>query len=445
MSLFNTGIISSSDGKYKSLRYFYVSSSYTGATANGGLTTPWKTLAQVQSAMSSFQAGDAILFKCGDTFSGTLNITRSGTASNPIIFGSYGEGLRPKLIGTGSVIPYLIYLFGRSYVIFDNLWITDPTMSPTDRTIDAKIQRAFTFDESSYCTISNCTIELIGVAGYFTGPNNSMLSNYITNLRMVVDTDDGGPIGSGGNDDDYGANALVVSSSDNTFSYNVVDGLWADSYDYLYDGGAIDIFADLGDITGNTFSYNIFHDCNGICEIAGRGTSIVSETLFAYNLLINNGSVSYVSNQSPFLSDCNNLKFYNNIFIESQPYRLPETSLFGFNLAPTTPNTLDLRNNVFQIYGTVDICRNQFTTTTLTHLNNVYKLGSGSVLNFTANPSEILTSGTIFANTTGAPLTWNFHPSAGSVLINNGINVGLDVDFDGHTLTPTPYIGIYNY
>ena len=104
---------------------YYVSSSYTGSTSNGGLSTPWKTLSQVNSNMATFQPGDSILFKKGDTFSGTLTVTKSGTLASPITFGAYGTGNKPKFIGTGSTIPYFVYVNSRNYLIFRDWEITD--------------------------------------------------------------------------------------------------------------------------------------------------------------------------------------------------------------------------------------------------------------------------------------------------------------------------------
>ena len=63
------------------------------------LATPWKTLAKVNAIMGSLQAGDQVLFKRGDVFSGTLTVTVSGSVGNPIVFGAYGDGALPELSG----------------------------------------------------------------------------------------------------------------------------------------------------------------------------------------------------------------------------------------------------------------------------------------------------------------------------------------------------------
>lgn len=76
---------------------YYVSNS--GNDSNTGLTPDkaWQTLTKVNSV--SFKAGDQILFEKGSTFYGTLTIKSSGTAGSPIIYGSYGAGVKPAITG----------------------------------------------------------------------------------------------------------------------------------------------------------------------------------------------------------------------------------------------------------------------------------------------------------------------------------------------------------
>jgi len=78
---------------------YYISSS--GNDANNGFSssTPWKTIAKVNSSFSTIKAGDRVLFNRGDTFYGTLNISRSGIASNPITISAYGTGADPIISG----------------------------------------------------------------------------------------------------------------------------------------------------------------------------------------------------------------------------------------------------------------------------------------------------------------------------------------------------------
>ena len=80
------------------LRTFYVSSS-SGNDANSGTSpsSPWKTLSKVNS--QTFRAGDAILFKRGDSWYGSLTVSNSGSSSAPITYGAYGTGNKPIISG----------------------------------------------------------------------------------------------------------------------------------------------------------------------------------------------------------------------------------------------------------------------------------------------------------------------------------------------------------
>jgi hypothetical protein len=61
--------------------------------------TPWKTISKLNSYFSSLTAGDSVLFKKGDVFTGTITPTLSGTLTNPIIISSYGSGAKPIIDG----------------------------------------------------------------------------------------------------------------------------------------------------------------------------------------------------------------------------------------------------------------------------------------------------------------------------------------------------------
>ena len=79
---------------------FYVSQSsgndsWTGEAANPeGTRGPWKTL---ERASTDCLPGDRMLLKCGDTWNEELHPKGSGTPTNPITIGSYGEGKKPVI------------------------------------------------------------------------------------------------------------------------------------------------------------------------------------------------------------------------------------------------------------------------------------------------------------------------------------------------------------
>jgi hypothetical protein len=84
---------------------YYVSSAtgndaYTAGQAQNP-ATPWQTLVKVSSQV--FSAGDNILFKCGDSWQGSITVSSSGAAGNPITYGSYGTGADPAIKGTVTI------------------------------------------------------------------------------------------------------------------------------------------------------------------------------------------------------------------------------------------------------------------------------------------------------------------------------------------------------
>ena len=70
-----------------------------GSNGNDGLTpqTPWRTLLKV--GISTFQPGDAILFKRDGVWNEWLTPPSSGTAGNLIKFDAYGSGRPPEFTG----------------------------------------------------------------------------------------------------------------------------------------------------------------------------------------------------------------------------------------------------------------------------------------------------------------------------------------------------------
>lgn len=79
---------------------YYVSN--VGNDSNDGLSvnTSWASLAKVNS--STFQAGDSVLFRRGDTWRGHVEISDSGKADAPLVFDAFGESSLPRPTINGS-------------------------------------------------------------------------------------------------------------------------------------------------------------------------------------------------------------------------------------------------------------------------------------------------------------------------------------------------------
>ncbi len=92
---------------------------------------PWRTLSKVNGR--ALLPGDSVVFRRGDTFRETLVIGFSGTAEKPITFGTYGEGDKPRILGSEAVS-------GWSAAGEANLW---HSIDPFDAPYDGKASSIF--------------------------------------------------------------------------------------------------------------------------------------------------------------------------------------------------------------------------------------------------------------------------------------------------------------
>ncbi|GAB4050332.1 hypothetical protein GCM10028810_44340 [Spirosoma litoris] len=83
---------------------YYVASN--GNDSNNGRSTssPFQSLTKINNLV--LQAGDVVLFRRGDTFRGTLQLTESGTSGSPIVIDAYGSGNKPILSGAVAVTSW---------------------------------------------------------------------------------------------------------------------------------------------------------------------------------------------------------------------------------------------------------------------------------------------------------------------------------------------------
>ena len=69
----------------------------------------WADTAKVNAMMKAFKPGDAVLFRKGDVFYGSLQISASGQPDKAIVFGSYGDGDLPVFKGANAVTGWTQY------------------------------------------------------------------------------------------------------------------------------------------------------------------------------------------------------------------------------------------------------------------------------------------------------------------------------------------------
>lgn len=415
-------------------RKFYVDPSSTASVSNGSFATPFKSIAQVNA--TTLYAGDSVFFKSGKVFTGALNIRFSGTATNPIVYTNYGVGMMPVF---NNAFSNIINFNSVKYVVLNGIKITDYTMSPTDRSIAANVKYAININNSTYCTISNMDISLVGVGiAVGNGSNyNRITQNNISNLRMVRNT----PTTVNSNDD-YGANPMVIQSSYNTIDYNYFKDCWALSYDYGYDGGAVELYGT--NISHNRIFYNTAIDCNGFIEVGSATNGTADGNIVAYNKVINCGSAGTFQTSGTFAVKISSFQYYNNNFIETVKQFAKPSNLFYSSLRTPPAGMLILRNNIFWLASGVNAYPTYLNNASTIHSNNIYRMSYG-VVGLTLNSTELYSKTlNLFSSMSGSPLAWNYNLMSGTPAINFGVNtnVGITKDFNSKGIVGNPDAGM---
>lgn len=410
---------------------YYVSTT-DGNNSDNGLTpaTAWLNLSKVASQQGSFNPGDSILFKRGGQYPGSINITVSGSAGNPIVFGAYGTGDMPMFTGnSGAVISGLFYFNNQNYLTFDNLEIKDLTLVGTPLDTLANIRIGWYVDgTSNHNIIQNCKVSYIGDGLSFVGGTNTVTHCDFGYLRLIVNTP--------GGFDDFGANPVDIQSANNTVTYNYFHNTICPSYDFGSDGGAIEFYNPSGGIDNNFIAYNKMELNVGVCEITGSG----SNNSFVYNILINNGATIYFHNN--FSATFLGWKYYNNVIIETIASAVGDNIIFGNQGGNFASGQIEIVNNIFYLTTGMKVSNNG---TNLTHTNNVYyNFSGGSSLGYTAGGTELTTSSAIWKGTTGSEYDWDFHP-ADSATLSGGADVSITPDYFGQNVSTPFYMGVSQY
>lgn len=101
---------------------YYVSPSGSDAANGTSQATAWASIARVNQATYGFQPGDRILFKRNGIWRGELILGSSGTASQPITIGAYGNGALPVIKGSEAVTGWTMHQ--------GNIWKSPVTAGP---------------------------------------------------------------------------------------------------------------------------------------------------------------------------------------------------------------------------------------------------------------------------------------------------------------------------
>lgn len=181
---------------------YYFSSSGSGSGCTIGTPCPLSQLTLHGAA------GDSLLFKKGDTFTGATTYTRSGSAGNPIIFDVYGNGTNPVLDGGGSTSNRTLVITG-SYVKINNLVIQNSFVAAYG---------VLLLSGGHDRTIHNCYVNsgYRGIHIQSSTGNDVVDGNYITNISHVNGASTAGPSSGDGSfiqPDNCNGSGFVISNN----------------------------------------------------------------------------------------------------------------------------------------------------------------------------------------------------------------------------------------
>lgn len=293
---------------------YYVSASGNDANNGTSTSTPWQTITKVNSMMSTFNPGDQILFKRGDTFTGSLNITKSGTSGNEIIFGSYSSGNLPVITGKKPIGGWTIYSGG--------IYRAPCNDTVSQLYADGKLMTIARYPNTGFLKIDAGSgntgftdAALTQTAGYFNGANCRMRTiNWKYEVRTVTNFSGGSVTFSPATI--YNLAADYGYYMDNKLNLLDVAGEWYQDlpagFIYLYfPGGAVSIEG-VSFNTGALISGTINHIKIRELNITGYKNSGISNNT-GTNVSIKKCNISYCGAYGILLNGSNHLIDSNTI------------------------------------------------------------------------------------------------------------------------------------
>ncbi|WP_433518924.1 hypothetical protein ACQP2T_27480 [Nonomuraea sp. CA-143628] len=231
---------------------YYLDSVHGNDSAAGDSPeTAWKTLAKASTA--ELGPGEKLMLSRGSTWSGQLSITKSGDEDNPIVVDAYGTGARPVLKDDNEACLYL----GGHHIEVYNLQIGVDSDQGRCSWAGIKVGGSNNVIEQNYITGAAAGVYIETSAQYTAVTSNEFVNNNFMSKLTPQEVND---------NDDSGAFAMLVQGDDSNIGWNTITGSVAFSYDYEWDGAAVEIF--MG--SRNYVHHNLAFDVDTFTEL---GTS----------------------------------------------------------------------------------------------------------------------------------------------------------------------------
>lgn len=225
---------------------YYISSENGSANGDGSAGNPWNSLDSLNAY--KFSPGDTVFFERGSSWSGSFEITASGTEEDPIVFTAYGSGDLPSLSNpdSGTNDGNAIRI-SASYITIEKLYVHDCGLSGP-RTVAgiANFNR-----EDHHIVVQHCEFKGCRVAVRLYAHDVRISNNYMHSPG-------------GGINEWWGPMAIVGAGYNGEISFNHIEGFLAPN-NYGYDGGAIEL-DDEGIHTNWKIHHNISLGNEGFLE-----------------------------------------------------------------------------------------------------------------------------------------------------------------------------------
>jgi hypothetical protein len=449
---------------------YYVSSS-DGSDSDSGLTEAlaWATLTKINA--TTFAAGDSILFKRGDTFRGGISQNEDGTNSDWIVYGAYGTGAKPLILGAKDLSAT-----GDWELHSGNVWKTTATLGTIQDDISNLI-----FNNEAYCGYKKKSIDSLNAAHkFYYNRTDDLLYLYATSNPGTFYTH----IEAAGNYDVaqgllYWITSSYIKVKDLDVRYSSAAGIEThtgncitiEDCDVSYIGGEW-LVVDDASLTrlGNGISMVQTNDsiivrrCNvSQCFDAGISPQYWSASsmtnMWIYSNIITNCWYSYET-WCGAISTLTNIHFYNNTCVAAgdcwsgstlqRPDADGASHVLIHTLAGTVSN-ITVRNNILKDSEHFGFKVN----------DNIAKLTSDYNLIFCdtiayANETDKYTTLAAWVaavsqdanSVSGDPLftsATDFHLLSGSPAIDAGTDLDLTTDYYGSTIGTLPDIGAIEY
>ena len=405
-------------------RYYIDSQKGDDANSGRSMRASWRSLQKLQEI--PFQPGDQILFAKKSVFQGGILFESSGSAEEPIVIGSYGEGAAPSFSNSDqNELNGNVFQISGSHTVIDGLSFiacADANSKSGKEVLEAGA--IFTRKGADYITITNCEFIDCPIGVNITGQHSLITRSTFRDCNRFLDAPNWGPLG------------IVVANAYNEISYNTCSNYVNVGGAYGADGG----FIELDDRYFGTqvhdikIHHNKSFDNMGFLEIE---TNVAGDNIDVYY------NLSDDHQQFIFYWGGNNSRIENNTVIRSKP---------SLNGAVNTVFTMragnfTVRNNIFvvangiQVFVTAPYDIGNYDSVIREH--NLYYCSDGSTDDPCGKP---LGTGEMIAD----PLFVNsaegdYRLASGSPAIDSGIPLGYSSDLENVALgeKQVPDMGAY--